>query len=171
VGSEIEREAIQEGPTDDSPPAAADTVARNEVKACPSGQCEEGALLLGVMTSSGRLAYMQPPTRIDAEFVAAAKAQGRPERRFRFSTPCVEGGCPQWTGESCALGQMIVEQADTATSLPDSRLPTCAIRSSCRWYFEQGADACAVCPLIVADTGGTETYRSIVEKSAGDHAS
>jgi len=170
VGSEIEREPAQECRPGDPSPAEVDTVARTDAKACPSGRCEEGALLLGVMTSSGRLAYMQPPTRIDAEFVAVAKARGRPERAFRFSTPCVEGTCPQWTGKSCALGRMIAEQADTVASSPSSGLPTCAIRSSCRWYFEQGADACAVCPLIVADTGGTETYRSMAERSPGDPA-
>lgn len=170
MGSETGPEAVREAPPGDLPSTEANTVARNDVKACPSGRCEEGALLLGVMTSSGRLAYMQPPTRVDAEFVAAAKARGRPERAFRFSTPCVEGNCPQWTGESCALSRMIVEQAGTVASSSGSRLPTCAIRSTCRWYFEQGADACAVCPLIVADTGGTETYRSMLEGPSGDRA-
>jgi hypothetical protein len=41
------------------------------------------------------------------------------------------------------------------------RLPACAIRHSCRWYAQRGAAACAVCPQIVADTGGTLTYRAV----------
>ena len=72
-------------------------------KACPSGPCQEGAILLGVMTQDGTLAYVQPPTRVDAGFVARAKGMGRPESRFRFSVPCIEAGCPQWTGKGCAV--------------------------------------------------------------------
>jgi hypothetical protein len=139
---------------------------RGAKKACPSAPCEEGALLLGVMTSSGRLAYLQPPTKVDAEFVAKVKARGRPEQAYRFSSPCVEAACPQWTGESCGIGEMIAQQAETVPEPRSTGLPTCAIRSSCRWYSEQGRDACMVCPLIVADTGGTETYRSMQARDA-----
>jgi hypothetical protein len=132
-----------------------------DAKACPSSTCAEGALLLGILTSSGRIAYVQPPTRVDAEFVARAKERGHPERAFRFSSPCVEGRCPQWTGEHCGLGELVAKQAhDVQTSEP-AGLPACSIRSSCRWYFEQGRAACAVCPTVVADTGGTGTYRSM----------
>jgi hypothetical protein len=122
------------------------------------------------MTSSGRLAYVQPPTRVDAEFVAQVKARGRPERAFRFSSPCVEADCPQWTGESCGIGEMIVQQAEAVPEPRSTGLPACAIRASCRWYSEQGRDACKVCPLIVADTGGTETYRSMRAASTASGA-
>jgi hypothetical protein len=62
-------------------------------KSCPSAFCHEGALLLGVMTPSGRLSYVQPPTRVDADFVARAEAMGRPESRFRFSAPAGAKSC------------------------------------------------------------------------------
>jgi hypothetical protein len=126
--------------------------------ACPSGPCQEGALLIGVMGPDGRLAYLQPPTHVDAEFVAGVRAAGHPQRTYRFSTPCVEGACPQWAGDSCGLGHLVAEQADELDAPASGKLPACAIRSGCRWYAEQGATACAVCPLIVADTGGTRTY-------------
>jgi hypothetical protein len=126
--------------------------------ACPSGPCQEGALLIGVMGPGGRLAYLQPPTHVDAEFVMSARAAGHPQRSYRFSTPCVESACPQWAGDSCGLGHLIAEQVDALDAPASGKLPVCAIRSGCRWYAEQGAKACAVCPLIVADTGGTGTY-------------
>jgi hypothetical protein len=129
-------------------------------KACPSGPCQEGAILLGVMTPSGRLAYVQPPTKISAEFVARARAMGRPEARFRFSVPCREAGCPQWTGDGCAVVDMVIDA--TAVDPACSSLPTCAIRHSCRWYSQRGPAACSVCPLIVADVGGVATYRSTI---------
>lgn len=127
-------------------------------KACPAGLCQDGALLLGVMTSSGRLAYVQPPLQIDTAFVARAQAMGRPEARFRFSQPCREAGCPQWTGTGCGVVDMVLEGAEAAPSA--TALPACAIRRTCRWYFQHGAAACAVCPSIVADIGGAGTYRS-----------
>jgi hypothetical protein len=147
---------------------SADSVTGDDVKTCPSALCEEGALLLGVMTSSGKLAYVQPPLRVDADFVARAKARGRPERTFRFSSPCVEAACPQWTGDHCGIGELVTSQAHTVAAPASGELPNCAIRSSCRWFFEQGRDACSVCPLVIADTGGTGTYRA-AHPSADDH--
>ena len=109
------------------------------------------------MTPEGTLGYVQPPTRVTADFVARAKAMGRPESRFRFSVPCIEAGCPQWTGKGCAVVDKVLEEEQP---LEAASLPRCAIRSTCRWFSQRGPAACAVCPLVVADTGGTGTYRS-----------
>ena len=135
-----------------------DETASADTKACPSAFCQEGALLLGVMTASGTLAYVRPPTRVDADFVARAKAMGRPESRFRFSAPCIEAGCPQWTGDGCAVVDKVLEEETPVEA--SGQLPRCGIRSTCRWYAQRGAAACAVCPLVVADIGGVETYQS-----------
>lgn len=132
-------------------------------KACPSALCEEGALLLGVVAPDGHVAYIQPPTRVSAEFVTQARALGRPERRFRFSSTCVEAACPQWTGRGCAVVDIAIgpPPGDAPAGEPTAAaLPACAIRHSCRWYSQRGSAACAVCPQIVADTGGTGTYQS-----------
>ncbi len=136
-------------------------------KACPSALCQENALLLGVVGPDGVLAYIQPPTRIGTEFVSRARELGHPERRFRFSDTCVEGACPQWTGSGCGVIDIAIgpapdkpETGDAAQ--PGKSLPACVIRHSCRWYAQRGAAACRVCPAIVADTGGTDTYRSVL---------
>ena len=139
--------------------------------ACPSTCCEEGALLLGVVTPAGTVAYVQPPTRISAEFVEEARALGHPERRFRFSGPCVESACPQWTGRDCSVIDLVLSDPPSDWRVPAERgpaappdeaatLPACGIRRTCRWYAQRGRQACAVCPTVVADTGGTATYRS-----------
>ena len=77
-------------------------------KACPSALCQEDALLLGVVAPGGTVAYIQPPTRVGAEFVGRAQALGHPERRFRFSSACLEGACPQWTGSACAVIDLVI---------------------------------------------------------------
>jgi len=105
---------------------------------------------------------MHPPTPVDAGFVARETSRGSPERRFRFAGLCLEDRCPQWTGEGCAIGDMAAEAVDLGMPGSAQQLPACSIRHSCRWFFQRGAPACAACPLIVADMGGTATYRSAV---------
>jgi hypothetical protein len=159
---------------DQDPPATT----THEIKSCPSAPCIEGALLLGVRTGAGRLAYVQPPTRVDSAFVATAHERGRPESRLRFSLPCIEAGCSQWNGNGCGLIDLVMDDERPAPAptpvgelaaestvptdppAPSRGLPACAIRRTCRWYHQRGAEACAVCPLVVADCGGTATYRS-----------
>lgn len=142
-----------------------------KMKTCPSRACEVGVHLLGVMTESGRLAFVSPQVRVDAGFVSRAKASanGRPEQRFRFSGPCIEDGCPQWTGDRCAVADVVISEVRSAAT-DRRRLPACAIRRTCRWYAQRGPAACAVCPEVVADNGGTGTYRSLTaetEESVG----
>jgi hypothetical protein len=144
----------------------------SRAKSCPSSLCQEDALLLGVVAPGGTLAYVQPPTHVSAEFAWQAQALGHPERRFRFSRPCVEAACPQWTGSGCGVIDVVIgsrpaepatgPMADPAARPPEPppALPACAIRRTCRWFAQHGAAACAVCPTIIADTGGTTTYRS-----------
>jgi hypothetical protein len=135
--------------------------AQSDAKTCPSRACEDGVALLGVMTPSGRLAYIHPSRKIDEDFIDKATRQGRPERRFRFSGPCVEAACPQWTGAGCRIAEVVAEKG-TDCNFVASRMPACTIRPSCRWFFQIGPAACAACPTIVADMGGTQTHRSSV---------
>jgi hypothetical protein len=134
-----------------------------EQKSCPSRQCEPGSQLLGVMMPSGQLAYLQPPTVVDVEFVSTERRRGHPERRFRFTGPCVEGRCPQWTGSRCAVADVVVQE-HVAVAAPTSRLPVCSIRSTCRWFSQNGKAACMACPSVVADCGGTGTYSELIER-------
>jgi hypothetical protein len=112
------------------------------------------------MAPGGRLAYISPPAKLDARFVAALRARGRPERQFRFASACVEHACPQWTGDRCGIADIALEELRHAVTADHDALPACSIRRSCRWFSQLGRDACAICPLIVADTGGTGTFRN-----------
>jgi hypothetical protein len=141
-------------------------------KACPSALCQEDALLLGVVAPGGTVAYIQPPTQVSAGFVSRAQTLGHPERRFRFSSPCLEGACPQWTGSACAVIDLVIgsrpDESPAGNAVPSvAALPACAIRHSCRWFAQRGAAACAVCPEIVADTGGMATDQS-TRMTSGD---
>ncbi|URZ99641.1 hypothetical protein NCG97_01505 [Streptomyces lydicamycinicus] len=126
------------------------------------------------MTDAGRLAYLPVPVSVDQKFADRLEASGRPESRYRFTEPCAEGGCPQWTGSACDVIDHLLDEPDEAerarlrlaTADEDRSLPTCGIRRDCRWFSQRGAAACAACPAVVADVGGTATYRSIHNRGA-----
>ena len=123
-------------------------------KLCPSARCETDAILLGVITADGRVGYLRPELRVDADFVAAAGAGRQPEKRFRFAQPCVEGRCAHWTGSRCGVIQTVLDAPEAEAAAAESRpLPRCSIRRQCRWFAEHGAAACRVCPLVIRDPG------------------
>jgi hypothetical protein len=126
---------------------------------CPSARCEEGATLLGVVGPTG-VGYVTPRFLIDAEFVRTARREPSPERVFRFAGQCVEGDCAQWTGSRCGIIDMAIRTQRSGIVPAAARpLPRCSIRPTCRWYFQAGPEACAVCPLVVTD--GTTDERAM----------
>ena len=123
---------------------------------CPSACCHEGAILLGIVLPDGRVAFTEGRPTVDRDFVSVATSEGRraPERRFRFSSPCVQGACRQWTGTQCGV---IVAAMDEARNQDHEapatqELPPCGIRDDCRWFRQSGREACAVCELVVTET-------------------
>jgi hypothetical protein len=109
-------------------------------------------MLLGVVGVDGTVGYVRPPAVIDQAFVTEAARRGDPERRFRFAQPCIEAECRQWTGSRCGVIERVLEATVEAAAIPQSRaLPACGIRPVCRWFAQEGASACAVCPLVVTD--------------------
>lgn len=122
---------------------------RDKPLRCPSSVCAEGATLLGVILPGGRVAFAQNEVAVTREFVDIARTVGPPERRFRFSSPCVQQACKQWANDRCSVIDLVIEEAPSAGQAED--LPSCSIRASCRWFAQAGRDACAVCPLVVTD--------------------
>lgn len=138
---------------------------------CPSARCEADAILLGVVTPDGRVGYIRPEVRIDADFVAAARAARDPEKRLRFAQPCVEGRCAQWTGSSCGVIESVRHSPEGQAAAGESRpLPRCSIRPRCRWFAEQGTRACVVCPLVVTEPCTDVSDRSRIGSVVDDGA-
>jgi hypothetical protein len=126
---------------------------------CPSTSARNATVVLGVVMPSGRVAYATPAVQATPSLVESLDdGSVTPESRYRFAGPCVESRCGFWTGAGCGLGAALADSyADAAgPEGPDAQLPRCSIRARCRWYAEQGARACAACPLVVTDTRTTE---------------
>jgi hypothetical protein len=116
---------------------------------CPSGRCEPGAKLLGVVQENGAVAYLGEPLEIDEAFVERASKRGKPERRFRFVNPCAECGCKQWTGTRCSVIDNTMAELSGSEA---EALPRCGIRPHCRWFRQSGAAACSICSLVITET-------------------
>lgn len=121
----------------------------SDKKLCPSYTCKDGAVLLGVVMRDGRVAFSADRIVVNEEFVEIARAGRTPEKRFRFGGQCIEGGCNQWTGKRCGVIDKVIETASGSAETSD--LPECSVRSECRWFYQSGADACAVCPDVITD--------------------
>jgi hypothetical protein len=136
-----------------SPPGGdGDGATRDSERWCPSARCAEGAVLLGVVGSDGKVGFVTPRIEIDRDFVTEAHKGRTPEKRFRFAQPCLRGGCTEWTGTRCGVIDRAIDAARRQGLSKDlADLPRCSIRSSCRWFAQIGADACTVCPLVITD--------------------
>jgi len=118
--------------------------------ACPSAPPEwEGAELIGVVEGS----VAEPQVRfvrrrpVTADLLALAEPV-TPTEVFRFTAPCRAEACSQWRNGRCGVAAAAIDHVAPA---PQAALPACTLRSECRWWHEQGADACRRCRTIVTD--------------------
>lgn len=115
---------------------------------CPSARCKAGATLLGVVREDGTIAFLPAGFEVDEDFVRLVRQGRNPESRFRFADRCIEGACQQWKDHHCTVPGKVRSRLDV---LPESGEPDCAVRPYCRWYRQDGAAACDICPLVITD--------------------
>lgn len=118
---------------------------------CPSARCKDGAIVVGIVLANGSIAYADRRIRIDAgQAEQMARGAVSPEKRFRFSSPCAQRSCGQWSDGKCGVIEEVLESPPPA-SLP-RELPDCSIRAQCRWFLQRGEEACLVCRYVITDT-------------------
>ena len=132
---------------------------------CPSAQPDvPGAQVFGVMTgteqSGLRVGYLSEAQPVTPDVLAAA-APAAPTEVMRIAAPCMGHGCGHFDGANCRLATRIATMLDPAVRT----LPRCAIRSSCRWFRQEGPAACFRCPQVVTDMRATSELQRDV---AGD---
>ncbi|MBI3218422.1 MAG: hypothetical protein HYZ44_02825 [Bacteroidetes bacterium] len=126
---------------------------KDEKKTCPSSVAAPGAQLIGVVNSGGIVDILKKPLTLDAAFVEEVQKGRSPEQRFRFAGRCVQSGCNQWKSGGCSVIQRVTDAMKHDINDSEINLPACGIRKTCRWYFQKGKLACAICPLITTDNG------------------
>jgi len=118
-------------------------------KSCPSSRASEGSVILGVINKNGTVGFISNKAELTPELYREMLKKGEPEKRFRFSNDCVEKGCNQWQAGNCSVIQRILHYNEDLEL--EAQLPSCSIRDSCRWYFQEGPKACSFCPYIITD--------------------
>lgn len=117
---------------------------------CPSSKCRDGSLLLGIVKEDGHVDMLKQAIPITEDFVNTAMQGRLPEMRFRFAGNCAKNGCRQWTGTRCGIIDKMLNHIQDAIPESDG-LPACSIRSQCRWYNQNGAEACKICPWVITE--------------------
>ena len=61
---------------------------------------------------------------------------------------CVRDRCVNWRGH-CVLGVAVSIAAKPLPEAHEEDLAACPIRKNCRWYKENGANVCSLCPALL----------------------
>ncbi|MBK8457982.1 MAG: nitrogen fixation protein [Phyllobacteriaceae bacterium] len=123
------------------------TVARS----CPSAQPGmSDAVVLGVVETGAdgrqRVAYVEAPVPLTPELAAIA-APASAGKVLRLAAKCAGGQCAHFDGHDCSLVKRV------ASMLPEAarKAPPCFLRRTCRWFTQEGVDACFRCEMIVTE--------------------
>jgi len=113
---------------------------------CPSAHPSEG-VIFGVRVADANVTgidYLDQLVEATDDILKLAEPLD-PREIFRFGAPCAESKCAHFTGRECSLVKRIVNTVDPVVE----ELPVCRIRSRCRWFAEEAAEACRRCPGII----------------------
>ncbi|MGH2587249.1 MAG: nitrogen fixation protein [Dehalococcoidia bacterium] len=117
---------------------------------CPSARPEmAGAVIFGVVGGTApapRVAHLVQPLPVTQELLALAEPAS-PLQVFRTAAPCAASACAHFAQNRCRLASRIVEELPQAVD----GLPACRIRPDCRWWQQEGREACLRCPLVVTE--------------------
>ena len=108
-----------------------------------------GSVVLGVVTGTAevpRVGYLTQPQPVTDELLALADPV-KPTEVFRFAAPCAGRGCKHFDGSDCRLVARTVQLLPNVVDV----LPPCRIRPSCRWWQQEGKEACMRCPQVVTE--------------------
>jgi hypothetical protein len=136
-----------------SPPGGDDqtTAGAPDPPYCPSAQPDmAGSVVFGVVggtVEQPRVAYLAEPLPVTPELLALADPV-EPAEVFRFGAPCAESACRHFDGTRCRLVEALVAEVEPVVAA----LPPCRLRAQCRWWREEGPEACRRCPLIVTSS-------------------
>jgi hypothetical protein len=89
---------------------------------------------------------LERPMPVTPELLALTEPV-RPTEVFRFAAPCLGAGCSHFADSTCRFAAKVVRMLPSASK----RLPDCDTRSRCRWFAQEGGEACRRCPQIVTD--------------------
>jgi hypothetical protein len=136
---------------------------------CPSAEPDmDGSVIFGIVTGTPEqpeLVHLPQTKQIPPELLTLASPV-RPTEIFRIAAKCIENDCQHFDGTQCRLIDRIVDGLPTVTET----LPPCPIRSTCRWWHQEGKEACRRCLQVVRDNYNVseELFQAIDVSIYGD---
>ena len=129
---------------------------------CPSAPPKAGSVLLGVMGPHGRMAYLPSAPVVDDEMLETLVEDDPNATGYRFAGACLTSGCIYWAADRCHVPDKVRRdrhQAGLPAAVQADALPECAIRPACRWWQQDGPDACSLCPLVSTRHAGNSSAK------------
>lgn len=118
-----------------------------------------GAQVFGIVTGTEAepaVAWLERPVPVTPELMAKT-GEIEPQRIFRITAKCQESGCVHFEGSRCKLVRRIINVLPAVVE----SLPACSLRADCRWFTQEGREACLRCPQVV--THSYEPSEKVVE--------
>ena len=100
--------------------------------------------VVGGDADTPRVKWLEEPVPVSEEILALTGSVP-PTQVLRITAPCQENACCHFNGTDCRLATKLVQLMPAVSDF----LPACRIRPDCRWFVQEGKDACARCPQIV----------------------
>jgi hypothetical protein len=114
--------------------------------------------VLGVIertVEGARVIYLSERVVADDALLAQA-SPASPAEVFRLSGTCESSCCVHFRDDRCRLASRIASLLPAVVDV----LPICTIRSSCRWFSQEGRAACMRCPQVVTESAeASDEYR------------
>lgn len=121
---------------------------QNASLCCPSAPPDwDGSRVLGIVggtVEEPQVSYLSEAVPVTSELLALTRPV-KPTEVFRFSAPCAGKACQHFDGTDCRLVTKVVRLLPTVVE----KLPPCNLRPNCRWWKQEGKEACRRCPQIV----------------------
>jgi hypothetical protein len=125
-----------------------DAIFQQPMLLCPSAQPDmDRAVVFGIIggsISGPRVGYLDRPRPVSNE-VATFPEEVQPTEVFRIAAPCAERQCRHFLADRCSLASRLIK----ILPVGESKIPSCSIRSTCRWWAQEGKEACLRCPQVV----------------------
>lgn len=119
---------------------------------CPSAQPDwPEAKVFGVVNGDSdapATAYLKSAEPVSEELMALT-AGVEPAEVFRIAAPCACSGCDHYDDADAQC--RLVEKTVRWVPLVTESLPVCSIRADCRWWQQEGKEACFRCPQVVTN--------------------
>lgn len=119
---------------------------------CPSvPPWYEDSVAFGIVAGSvaePEMVLLTEPQPVTEELLALAEP-AHPTEVFRFAGPCAGAKCLHFDKATtrCRLVEKTVRWAPVAVD----KLAACPIRSSCKWWKQEGRAACERCPQVATN--------------------